>query len=295
MKKQKRKEMLWAYLFIFPSVFLILCLNIWPVIQTIMFSFQKIEGFLPAQWNGGKNYITLFTGKDEFAKALLNTAIYAVVTVPIGTLLSLITAVFLNRKIRFKSFFRVCFFIPVISAPAAVAMVWRWLYNSDFGIINYALSLIGIEGPNWIGSSKYVLLSIMIVGIWSMVGYNMVILLAGLQDIPGVYYEAARIDGASERDCFWKITLPLVSPTTFFVVLTTTISALQIFDNIYMMVPSSSPSLKSAQSIVYLYYKYTFAQQNKGLGSAVAVVLLVIVLILTAIQMKAQKKWVIYQ
>lgn len=295
MKKQKRKEMLWAYLFIFPSVFLILCLNIWPVIQTIMFSFQKIEGFLPAQWNGGKNYITLFTGKDEFAKALLNTAIYAVVTVPIGTLLSLITAVFLNRQIRFKSFFRVCFFIPVISAPAAVAMVWRWLYNSDFGIINYALSLIGIEGPNWIGSSKYVLISIMIVGIWSMVGYNMVILLAGLQDIPSVYYEAARIDGASERDCFWKITLPLVSPTTFFVVLTTTISALQIFDNIYMMVPSSSPSLKSAQSIVYLYYKYTFAQQNKGLGSAVAVVLLVIVLILTAIQMKAQKKWVIYQ
>ncbi len=287
--------MLWAYLFIFPSVFLILCLNIWPVIQTIMFSFQKIEGFLPAQWNGGKNYITLFTGKDEFAKALLNTAIYAVVTVPIGTLLSLITAVFLNRQIRFKSFFRVCFFIPVISAPAAVAMVWRWLYNSDFGIINYALSLIGIEGPNWIGSSKYVLISIMIVGIWSMVGYNMVILLAGLQDIPSVYYEAARIDGASERDCFWKITLPLVSPTTFFVVLTTTISALQIFDNIYMMVPSSSPSLKSAQSIVYLYYKYTFAQQNKGLGSAVAVVLLVIVLILTAIQMKAQKKWVIYQ
>lgn len=295
MKKQKRKEMLWAYLFIFPSVFLILCLNIWPVIQTIMFSFQKIEGFLPAQWNGGKNYITLFTGKDEFAKALLNTAIYAVVTVPIGTLLSLITAVFLNRQIRFKSFFRVCFFILVISAPAAVAMVWRWLYNSDFGIINYALSLIGIEGPNWIGSSKYVLISIMIVGIWSMVGYNMVILLAGLQDIPSVYYEAARIDGASERDCFWKITLPLVSPTTFFVVLTTTISALQIFDNIYMMVPSSSPSLKSAQSIVYLYYKYTFAQQNKGLGSAVAVVLLVIVLILTAIQMKAQKKWVIYQ
>lgn len=295
MKKQKRKEMLWAYLFIFPSVFLILCLNIWPVIQTIIYSFQKIEGFLPSQWNGGKNYITLFTGKDEFAKALLNTAIYAVVTVPIGTLLSLITAVFLNRQIRFKSFFRVCFFIPVISAPAAVAMVWRWLYNSDFGIINYVLSMIGIEGPNWIGSNKYVLLSIMIVGIWSMVGYNMVILLAGLQDIPGVYYEAARIDGASERDCFWKITLPLVSPTTFFVVLTTTISALQVFDNIYMMVPSNSPSLKSAQSIVYLYYKYTFSQQNKGLGSAVAVVLLTIVLILTVIQMKAQKKWVIYQ
>lgn len=295
MKKQKRRSYLWAYVFILPSVFLILCLNIWPIIETIMFSFQKIEGFLPAEWNGGQNFATLFLKKEEFTKALLNTAIYAVVTVPIGTFLSLVTAVFLNKQIRFKSFFRVCFFIPVISAPAAVAMVWRWIYNSDFGILNYVLSLFGIEGPNWIGSSQVVLLSVMIVGIWSMVGYNMVILLAGLQDIPTVYYEAARIDGASERQCFWRITLPLVSPTTFFVVLTTTISALQVFDNIYMMVPSNSPSLKSAQSIVYLYYKYTFSQQNKGLGSAVAVVLLVIVLALTAIQMRAQKKWVIYQ
>ncbi len=295
MKKQKRRSYLWAYMFILPSVFLILCLNIWPIIETIMFSFQKIEGFLPAEWNGGQNFATLFLKKEEFTKALLNTAIYAVVTVPIGTFLSLVTAVFLNKQIRFKSFFRVCFFIPVISAPAAVAMVWRWIYNSDFGILNYVLSLFGIEGPNWIGSSQVVLLSVMIVGIWSMVGYNMVILLAGLQDIPTVYYEAARIDGATERQCFWRITLPLVSPTTFFVVLTTTISALQVFDNIYMMVPSNSPSLKSAQSIVYLYYKYTFSQQNKGLGSAVAVVLLVIVLALTAIQMRAQKKWVIYQ
>lgn len=295
MKKQKRRSYLWAYMFILPSVFLILCLNIWPIIETIMFSFQKIEGFLPAEWNGGQNFATLFLKKEEFTKALLNTAIYAVVTVPIGTFLSLVTAVFLNKQIRFKSFFRVCFFIPVISAPAAVAMVWRWIYNSDFGILNYVLSLFGIEGPNWIGSSQVVLLSVMIVGIWSMVGYNMVILLAGLQDIPTVYYEAARIDGATEGQCFWRITLPLVSPTTFFVVLTTTISALQVFDNIYMMVPSNSPSLKSAQSIVYLYYKYTFSQQNKGLGSAVAVVLLVIVLVLTAIQMRAQKKWVIYQ
>lgn len=295
MKKQKRRSYLWAYMFILPSVFLILCLNIWPIIETIMFSFQKIEGFLPAEWNGGQNYVTLFLKKEEFAKALLNTAIYAIVTVPIGTFLSLVTAVFLNNQIRFKSFFRVCFFIPVISAPAAVAMVWRWIYNSDFGILNYVLSLFGIEGPNWIGSSQVVLLSVMVVGIWSMVGYNMVILLAGLQDIPTVYYEAARIDGASERQCFWRITLPLVSPTTFFVVLTTTISALQVFDNIYMMVPTNSPSLKSAQSIVYLYYKYTFSQQNKGLGSAVAIVLLMIVLALTAIQMRAQKKWVIYQ
>lgn len=216
-------------------------------------------------------------------------------TVPVGVFLSLITAVFLNTSIKCKGFFRVCYFLPVISAPAAVAMVWKWLYNSDFGIINFLLSKIGIDGPNWLGDSKTILLSVMIVGIWSMVGYNMVILLAGLQNIPRSYYEAAQIDGASGWKRFLYITIPLVSPTLFFVILTTMISSLQVFDHIYMMIDKSNPALKSVESIVYLFYNYTFVQYDKGLGSAVATILLFIVLILTCIQMYAQKKWVIYQ
>lgn len=294
MKKQSRKKWLWAYGFIAPSIILICILNLWPIAQTIWFSLNRVKGFETPQWIGIDNYIAVLQN-SEFTQALLNTVIYAVVTVPVGVALSLITAVFLNASIKCKSFFRVCYFLPVISAPAAVAMVWRWLYNADFGFINYILSMIGVKGPNWIGDNHTVLISVMIVGIWAMVGYNMVILLAGLQDIPKTFYEAAEIDGAGGLRKFIYITVPLVSPTLFFVVLTTVISSLQVFDHIYMMIDSTNPALKSAESVVYMFYKYTFLQYDKGYGSAIATVLLVLVLFLTIIQMKVQKKWVHYQ
>lgn len=285
---------MWAYGFIAPSLILICVLNLWPILQTFYFSLNEVRGFQSPVFVGLSNYMTLF-GDEEFWKSLTNTCIYTVVTVPVGVILSLITAVFLNASIKGKSFFRVLYFLPVISAPAAVAMVWRWLYNSDFGLINYILSVLHIQGPNWIADSRVVLGSVMIVGIWSLVGYNMVILLAGLQDIPGSYYEAAQIDGADSLKQFLHITVPLVSPTLFFVVLTTMISSLQVFDHIYMMLDSTNPALKSGESIVYLFYKYTFANNNKGYGSAIATVLLFLVMLLTVIQMKVQKKWVHYQ
>ena len=294
MKRKQIKGYMWAYGFIAPSLILICVLNLWPILQTFYFSLNEVRGFQSPVFVGLSNYMTLF-GDEEFWKSLVNTCIYTVVTVPVGVILSLITAVFLNASIKGKSFFRVLYFLPVISAPAAVAMVWRWLYNSDFGLINYILSVLHIQGPNWIADSRVVLGSVMIVGIWSLVGYNMVILLAGLQDIPGSYYEAAQIDGADSLKQFLHITVPLVSPTLFFVVLTTMISSLQVFDHIYMMLDSTNPALKSGESIVYLFYKYTFANNNKGYGSAIATVLLFLVMLLTVIQMKVQKKWVHYQ
>ena len=294
MKRKQIKRYMWAYGFIAPSLILICVLNLWPILQTFYFSLNEVRGFQSPVFVGLSNYMTLF-GDEEFWKSLVNTCIYTVVTVPVWVILSLITAVFLNASIKGKSFFRVLYFLPVISAPAAVAMVWRWLYNSDFGLINYILSVLHIQGPNWIADSRVVLGSVMIVGIWSLVGYNMVILLAGLQDIPGSYYEAAQIDGADSLKQFLHITVPLVSPTLFFVVLTTMISSLQVFDHIYMMLDSTNPALKSGESIVYLFYKYTFANNNKGYGSAIATVLLFLVMLLTVIQMKVQKKWVHYQ
>ena len=294
MKRKQIKRYMWAYGFIAPSLILICVLNLWPILQTFYFSLNEVRGFQSPVFVGMSNYMTLF-GDEEFWKSLMNTCIYTVVTVPVGVIFSLVTAVFLNASIKGKSFFRVLYFLPVISAPAAVAMVWRWLYNSDFGLINYILSVLHIQGPNWIADSRVVLGSVMRVGIWSLVGYNMVILLAGLQDIPGSYYEAAQIDGADSLKQFLHITVPLVSPTLFFVVLTTMISSLQVFDHIYMMLDSTNPALKSGESIVYLFYKYTFANNNKGYGSAIATVLLFLVMLLTVIQMKVQKKWVHYQ
>lgn len=294
MKKQHMKKYMWAYGFIAPSLILICILNLWPIIQTFYLSLNEVKGFQNPVFIGLLNYKTLFHD-SEFWRSLFNTCIYTSITVPVGVSLSLLTAVFLNMSIKAKSLYRVLYFLPVISAPAAVAMVWRWLYNSEFGFINYFLSVFGIQGPNWIADSHTVLISVMIVGIWSLVGYNMVILLAGLQDIPRSYYEAAQIDGATSVKQFLHITVPLVSPTLFFVVLTTMISSLQVFDHIFMMLDSTNPSLKSGESIVYLFYKYTFANNNKGYGSAIATVLLVLVLILTVVQMKVQKKWVHYQ
>lgn len=294
MKKQHMKKYMWAYGFIAPSLILICILNLWPIIQTFYLSLNEVKGFQNPVFIGLLNYKTLFHD-SEFWRSLFNTCIYTIITVPVGVSLSLLTAVFLNMSIKAKSLYRVLYFLPVISAPAAVAMVWRWLYNSEFGFINYFLSVFGIQGPNWIADSHTVLISVMIVGIWSLVGYNMVILLAGLHDIPRSYYEAAQIDGATSVKQFLHITVPLVSPTLFFVVLTTMISSLQVFDHIFMMLDSTNPSLKSGESIVYLFYKYTFANNNKGYGSAIATVLLFLVLILTVVQMKVQKKWVHYQ
>lgn len=182
----------------------------------------------------------------------------------------------------------------MVAAPAAIAMVWRWLYNSEFGLINYLLSIIGIKGPQWLSDPKIAMISIAIVGIWSSVGYNMVLLLAGLQEIPKDYYEAASIDGASPIRQFFTITLPLVSPTMFFVVVTSIISAMQVFDVIFMMIDKTSVALEGTQSLVYLFYQYSFVMNDKGYGSAIVMLLLVIIMIITAVQVKVQEKWVNY-
>jgi multiple sugar transport system permease protein len=292
--KKKAKIWVWAYALIAPTIILILLLNIWPIIQTTWYSFNELKGMAAPKWIGLANYQKAFQDK-ELLKSILNTIIYAVVSVPVGVALSLMVAVFLNVKIRGKGLFRTLYFIPVVSAPAAIAMVWRWLYNSEYGLINYVLSLIGVHGPNWLGNSKYILSAVIIVGIWSMIGYNMIILLAGLQDIPKTFYEAAEIDGAGPFCKFRNITLPLVSPTLFFVTLTTFISSFQVFDHIYMMVGQSNPAEKSVQSVVYMYYQYTFVNYNKGYGSTIATILLIIILMITFIQMKLQKKWVFYR
>lgn len=174
-------------------------------------------------------------------------------------------------------------------------MVWKWLMNYDYGLINYIImSVFHVHGPNWISDARFVMLTIIIVGVWSALGYNMVILLSGLQEIPTTFYEAADIDGASSTRKFFSITIPLVSPTLFFVVITSMIGSLQVFDLIYMMIGTSNPSLPNVQSLVMLFYKYSFAIYNKGYGSAIAILLFIIIMIFTAIQLICQKKWVHY-
>lgn len=292
--KKNLKDYAWAYIMIAPTIIGLIILNIWPIIQTFYLSFNKAGAFGNIQWVGLDNYKQIFKDPDVI-HATINTLVYTVVSVPIGIILSLIVAVLLNSKIKGKSIYRTIYFLPMVSAPAAIAMVWRWLYSADFGLFNYLLSLVGIKGPKWLTDPHVALLSIIIVGIWSTLGYNMVILLAGLQEIPGTFYEAADIDGAGPIRKFFSITLPLVSPTMFFVIVTTMISSLQVFDYIFMMIDKTNVAMKSTESLVYLFYKYSFIMNDKGYGSAIVMFLLAIILVITVIQLKLQKKWVHYE
>lgn len=288
--RQQREEFFWGWLFILPTMIGLTVLNIIPIFQTIYQSFFKTGDFGRGNiFVGLSNYQRHLADADVW-QALINTLKYAVVEVVFSISLSLVLAVFLNKKIRFRAGYRTIFFLPMIAAPAAVAMVWRWLYNSDFGLLN---NLFGTH-INWISNPSYAIFFIAIIGIWSILGYNIVLFLAGLQEIPRDFYEASSIDGATGISQFFHITIPLLSPTIFFVVITRVIGALQVFDLIFMVIDITNPALTKTQSLVYLFYRYSFTQANRGYGSTIVVLLLLVIMVVTVFQMIGQKKWVFY-
>lgn len=287
---RQRSEFFWGWLFILPTIIGLVVLNIIPIFQTVYQSFFKTGDFGKGnKFIGFENYIKVF-GDTEVWQSLINTFKYAIVEVPFSIIIALVLAVFLNRKMKGRSVYRTIIFLPMVAAPAAVAMVWRWLFNSDFGLINNVFNI----NVKWVSDPKIAIFAIAVIGIWSIVGYNMVLFLAGLQEIPRDYYEAAEIDGATGIKSFFHITVPLLSPTIFFVCITRVIGALQVFDLIYMVMDKTNPALEKAQSLVYLFYKYAFINKNMGYGATIVVMLLVITMIITVFQMITQKKWVFY-
>lgn len=285
-----KNEARWAWAFILPTIIGLLILNYWPAIDTVIQSFYKTGDFgMGNKWVGLANYQKVL-GSEEIWQSLLNTIKYAIIEVPFGVCIALVLAVFLNKKLKGTSTFRTIFFLPMVCAPAAVAMVWRWLYNQQFGLLNntFHTQIAWISDPNiaWI--------SIGIIGVWSVIGYNMVLFISGLQEIPGDYYEAAEIDGATGIKQFFKITVPLLSPTTFFIVQTRLIGALTVFDLMFMVLDKTNVALKKTQSIVYLFYDYAFTKSNKGYGAAVVMVLVVFIMIVTFILQRLEKKLVFY-
>ncbi len=285
-----RSEFLWGWLFVAPTMIGLIVLNIWPIIKTIKQSFYRTGDFgIGDVFIGLQNYERMLSSGDIW-QATINTFKYAIVEVPFSIAISLVLAVLLNRKIRGRSVYRTIFFLPMVCAPAAVAMVWRWLYNSQFGLLNH---IFGTD-IQFISNPNIAVYSIAVIGIWSIIGYNMVLFLAGLQEVPRSYYEAASIDGASGVRQFFSITIPLISPTIFFVLVTRVISALQVFDLIYMLMDIDNPALEKTQSLVYLFYDAAFVDRNTGYGATIVVFLLIIIMIITVIQMIVQKKWVHY-
>ncbi|WP_305787566.1 carbohydrate ABC transporter permease [Symbioplanes lichenis] len=296
-RKHRVTEALWGYAFIAPTALGLGLFYLWPVLQTAYFSFTEWGAFGGHTFSGLDNYERL-VHDPEMGRALVNTFAYTLLGL-LSIPLAIVFAALLNRKMRGVSVYRTFFFLPVVTMPVAVAMVWRWLYNGDYGLINYGLSLVGVDGPNWVADPDTALYALVVIGVWSSVGYNLIIFLAGMQAIPADYYEAAALDGAGAFRQFFRITLPLLSPTAFFVSVVSVIGSLQLFDLVYVISGSgaaarANPAFPRLQTVVQLFYDRAFVTNDRGYGAAIVMALLLIIVVLTAIQFRLQKRWVHY-
>jgi len=208
-------------------------------------------------------------------------------------ILALIFAVLLNQEIRGKYIYRAIYFVPVVATTVSISILWTWIYEPNFGILNYLLKLIGVTGPPWLGTSQWAMPSLIIMSIWQGLGYNIVILLAGLQAISREYYDAAAIDGANGLQRFRYVTLPLLSPATFFVLVLAVINAFQVFTNVYVMT-RGGPANATLTLVLYLYQQ-AFTYEEMGVASAVAYCLFIIIVALTVVNFYLQRLWVFYE
>ena len=299
MKKQgkhfsrlRRSEMCTAYLFILPMFAGLMLFSIIPFVQNILYSFRKMGTFGDGTFIGLANYRKLLTD-DTFWLALKNTAFYAVVGVPLVIVFSIYLAHLLNKKLHGRTLYRTLLFIPAVTIPAAIGILWRWILNYQYGIFNWILEKLGLPRVSWLGDVRYVRWAIILVVVWSMVSTYVIIMLAAMQGIDSSYYEAARLDGANSRQIFFRITLPMLTPMIFFSVIMVTIGILQIFDFIYLMVDRQTLSYTYSMSLVTYFYECAFNKSSmRGYGAAISVVLAVIIMLITIVQMVVKKYWV---
>ena len=290
---RQKKDWVAGYVFIAPVTLGLLVFYIWPFIQNFWFRFNDVNKFNVTHFIGLDNYKQLI-GDAEVWTTFGNTLKYVVFTVPIGLFLSICIAALLNAKIRGTSIYRTLYFLPSVTMAAAVAMVWKWVFNEKMGILNSVIAGLSGERVGWLTNPKTALFIVMLVGLWMSVGYNMIILLAGMQGIPKTYYEAASIDGAGGLAQFFKITIPLLTPSIFFVMITSIISGFQVFDVVYMMVLKSNPAYESTQTVVMLFYRQAFDYGYKGYAAAISILIFIAIMIVTIFQLIGQKKWVNY-
>ena len=289
----RRQAAVAGYLFLLPNIVGFLVFSSLPVLATLAISTLDWDMIRRPTLVGVENYERLLVEDATFRRVLINTAYYVLGTVPTGIVLSLLLALAMNSSIRGITLFRAIFFVPVITSAVAVAMIWRWLFNSDYGLINVGLFAIGLNGIPWLSSSAWAMPAVIIMATWKHVGYNMVIYLAGLQGIPPSLYEAAAIDGAGALQRFRHITLPLLTPTTFFILIISMISSFQVFDLAFILT-GGGPGI-STNTIVMYVYNQAFQFFHMGYAAAVAWVLFAIIFLITAAQWWGQRRWVHYE
>ena len=281
------------YLFIAPALIIFLIFSIYPIFNMIGLSFYEWDFISPTKvFVGFKNYVNLF--KDaKFFQTLTNTIVYMVLTVGIGLILGIFLALFLNKNTKVNKFMQSIIFSPYIVSLASVSFLWMWLMNTDFGLINYILSIFNIPAIDWLGSPKIALFSLVIISVWKTLGYNTIIILSALQSIPKYLYEAASLDRANKKQVFFKITLPMISPTLFFLTIVNIIASFKVFDTIQIITQGGPQN--STNTLVYSLYEYGFKFYKIGYASTIGVVLLVIIAVFTVIYFKLLSKKVHYQ
>ena len=274
-----------GWVFILPALVGTLICIIIPVICSFGLSFAKWDLLNPIQFVGLANYREIFS-EVLFYKILLNTVVFALATSVLGVIIPLVLACILNSKIRGAEFYKTAYFLPFITPMIVIGVVWEWIFDPNIGLLNHVLHL----HINWLYDTHFAMPALIIVSVWKLIGYNMVIFLSSLSGISQSMFEAAKIDGANELQTFKNVTVPLLSPTIFFVVIITAISSFQVFDLIYLM--TQGGPLNSTNVLVYAIYQNAFEYFNVGKASAIAYVLFVIILVLTLVQWNLRKKLV---
>ncbi|MEO8391632.1 MAG: sugar ABC transporter permease [Chloroflexota bacterium] len=281
-----------GYLFIAPLFVGIFAFILIPILVSLAMSFTKWDFVTSPEFVGFQNYIQMVTKDRLFWKVLGNTLRYVLYSVPLSAVIPLFLAVLLNQKVPGITFYRVAFFLPLVTSVVAIGILWRWMYDSDFGLFNYILHAFGIQGPHWLSDPNLAMPAVVFATVWQGLGYNIIIYLAGLQGIPDHLYEAATIDGAGDLQKFLRITIPMLTPQIFFVLVISFIGGFQSFGLIYVM--TQGGPVNSTNVYVYYLWQTAFSSAKMGYASALSWVLTIIMVSATYLQIRLSRKWVFY-
>lgn len=281
-----------GYLFIAPLFLGIMAFIFIPIVVSLVMSFTKWDIITPPEYIGTRNYIQLLTSDRLFWKVLGNTFRYILLSIPLGVTVPLVLSVLLNQKVPGITFYRAAFFLPLVTSVVAIGLLWRWMYDAEFGLINYVLQQFGIQGQKWLSDPNLAMPAVVFATVWQGLGYNVIIYLAGLQSIPEQLYEAATIDGAGDLQKFFRITIPMLTPQIFFVLVISFIGGFQSFGLIYVM--TQGGPVNSTNVYVYYLWQTAFSSAKMGYASAMSWILTLIMVAATLIQVRLSNKWVHY-
>ena len=290
LKNRLIKDKVEPYVYLLPFMLFLIVFTIYPVINVFILSFKENYSYLRGTFDGWslENYKEVLSD-DKFKQSMINTFLYVLFVVPVSTAIATFIAHLLNQKIKGIAFFQTAFFMPMVTSITAVGLIWRFMYNKKYGVFNYFLSLFGIEPIGWLTDSAWSLVALVIFGIWNILPFTIILLLAGMQNIDEMYYTAAKVDGAKPAKIFFRITVPLLSPTIFLVSIMNTISSFKVFSELFPLFNGKPGPYFNLYTVVY-YIRYAMMEKRKyGYAAATAVILFICIMIFTFIELLIKK------